>query len=718
MDSENFIEDLKPYGILAREGCEFNLPEEAKIKISYATIESIDFDVLQEKGIKELTIGFSKISNIKFSNQNDLRIYFFKCNFLEQVFALECNFEKEVEFVGCNFEKEVYFSGVKFQDKASFDFSRFKDETFFIETQFLAKQKDNKTIENSFIGTFFEKRVFFNKAKFQSKVSFQASRFKDETFFIQTQFLAKQKDNKTIENSFIGTFFEKRVFFNKAKFQSKVSFQASRFKDETFFIETQFLAKQNDIEAIANGFQEIIFENKVSFIKAEFQAKTSFYLSKFQDEVRFWHVKFLQVLMNQKENEIIENSFIGTFFEKRADFSEAIFKTKVSFQASRFKDEAKFIGAKFSGEQQGSNDAENNFREAFFEKRVSFARAEFKARINFSLLKFKGGVRFIDTVFESKNFIFEDVEFYHAEFISSKKEDIESDQEQNYHFKNVIFKDVTSFENLNISELNFENVIFNNIVVFKDVNFVLNHESKINKPNFINCTFSNQFNIEHKYIQYDFDEIKAKINSDTEKNYKNLLNYRDLFRKLKSNRIAHHNQIDASELRTQELYARELELEHKKDKSLKEKIERWQLIFYKNLCDHHTDLILNLKWLIIVIGLFASLYFILQVIQNFDIFLALNKYGLILSLTGFILITIVYYFQDIKKFDFFACVASILVLNVICYKPKLIFGIANLIGDNTHNGFENFLFTVYTIIIGLVVFSLQKTARKNSIVPS
>ncbi|EAL6990571.1 hypothetical protein DSX85_09020, partial [Campylobacter jejuni] len=101
--------------------------------------------------------------------------------------------------------------------------------------------------------------------------------------------------------------------------------------------------------------------------------------------------------------------------------------------------------------------------------------------------------------------------------------------------------------------------------------------------------------------------------------YDKLLNYRDLFRKLKSNRIAHHNLIDASELRAQELYARELELKHKENKSLKEKIERWQLVFYRKLCDHHTDLLLNLKWLVVVIGLFALLYFASRMIQDISL---------------------------------------------------------------------------------------------------
>ncbi|EOH4414676.1 hypothetical protein ACLQ5Z_000732 [Campylobacter coli] len=55
---------------------------------------------------------------------------------------------------------------------------------------------------------------------------------------------------------------------------------------------------------------------------------------------------------------------------------------------------------------------------------------------------------------------------------------------------------------------------------------------------------------------------------------------------------------------------------------------------------------------------------------------------------------------------------------MICYKPKIIFGIVNLTGDNSYNGFENALITIYTILLALALFSLQKTARKNSIVPS
>ncbi|EAI0689837.1 hypothetical protein E0371_00910, partial [Campylobacter coli] len=253
------------------------------------------------------------------------------------------------------------------------------------------------------------------------------------------------------------------------------------------------------------------------------------------------------------------------------------------------------------------------------------------------------------------------------------------------------------------------------IVSFNNVKFDNNC-----KPNFENCTFSNQFNIEHQYIKYSDKDIENKINNIQDKNdkFRALLNLRDLFRKLKSNRIAHHNLIDASELRTQELYTRELELKYQENKSLREKIEQWQLFFYRKLCDHHTDLLLNLNWLVVLIGSFALLYFTSRVIQDINLLKVLNQYGICLSIIGIFNLLCLYWFGCIKKFDFFVYFNLIAVLWVICYKPKIIFGIVNLIDSNSYNGFENALITIYTILLALVLFSLQKTARKNSIVPS
>ncbi|ENJ9729257.1 hypothetical protein ACQ403_001729 [Campylobacter jejuni] len=559
---KEFDEKLAQYGIFTINGVENIDLIKKEIVLENISIERIDFNILQEKGIKRLIIKNSEILEIYFSKTNNFFIYFLNCDFKCKLIAKKCIFQDQVKFIKCIFEKCVDFNASKFKSKVSFTISIFKENARFIKTEFLAKCNNHKIIENNFKEVKFCNNVTFRRAKFESKVSFTISIFKENARFIKTEFLAKCNNHKIIENNFSETIFYNKTNFYKAKIVSKIDFKISRFKGEIRFVETKFLSKLDN--EIANNFREVVFEDKVYFNK-----------------------------------------------------------TKINTQ------------------------------------------------INFKMAKFKNNVEFVNL-------------------------------HNNVSFNNVNFKGIVNFENLNINTLNFKNVIFNNIVSF-DNNC---------KPNFENCTFSDQFNIEHKYIEYKFDEIEKT------QEYDKLLNYRDLFRKLKSNRIAHHNLIDASELRAQELYARELELKHKENKSLKEKIERWQLVFYRKLCDHHTDLLLNLKWLVVVIGLFALLYFASRMIQDISLLKALNQYGVCLSIVGVFNLLCLYWFGCIKKFDFFVYLNLIVVLWVICYMPKIIFGIVNIIGDKSYNGFENALITIYTILLALVLFSLQKTARKNSIVPS
>ena len=127
---------------------------------------------------------------------------------------------------------------------------------------------------------------------------------------------------------------------------------------------------------------------------------------------------------------------------------------------------------------------------------------------------------------------------------------------------------------------------------------------------------------------------------------------------------------------------------------------------------------MNLEWLIIAIGLFTSLCFVSRLIQDISILESLNPFGICFSIACAFIALILYWFEHIEGLDFFASINAVITLWIICYKPQLIFGIANLLGNIKYNGFENFLITIYTIVIGLIIFSLQKTARKNSIVPN
>ncbi len=669
---ENFDKKLAQYGILAKNGK--IVPKDNKITIINAEIKEINFQTLQEAGIKELCILESEIKYLYFLEKNTIKIDFRNCNFKNHIIARKAYFENEVIFQQCIFDAVVDFSKTKFNSKIDFLASVFKSEVRFIETQFQAEQSDNKTIENNFREVIFEGKASFSNATFQARVCFGLSQFKSEANFTNTKFQASQNDSNIIE-------------------------------------------KQNDNETIENDFREVIFEGRVSFSNATFQARVSFGLSQFKEEVRFIKAQFLanqndsNIIEKQNDNETIENDFGEVIFEGRVSFSNATFKARVSFGLSQFKEEVRFIGVKFQAEQSSNLEIiENEFRETIFKGKVAFDSLVLKARISFSFSTFKDEIFFLNI--NPNNCIFRNVEFNKINFIHIDDINAESNAES-YVFQNTVFKDALSFKGMKFERLEFDNVLFNGVVTFSN--------TKLNtKPQFINCTFSNQFNIEHQYIKYSDKDIENKINNIQDKNdkFRALLNLRDLFRKLKSNRIAHHNLIDASELRTQELYARELELKYQENKSLRETIERWQLFFYRKLCDHHTDLLLNLRWLVVLIGSFALLYFTSRVIQDINLLKVLNQYGVCLSIVGVFNLLCLYWFGYIKKFDFFVYFNLIAVLWVMCYKPKIIFGIVNLIDSNSYNGFENVLITIYTILLALVLFSLQKTARKNSIVPS
>ncbi|WP_072223152.1 hypothetical protein [Campylobacter coli] len=554
------------------------------------------------------------------------------------------------------------------------------------------------------------------------KIDFKVCNFKNHIIARELYF-----ENEVIFQQCI---FDAVVDFSKTKFDSRIDFSTSVFKSEVRFIETQFLAEQNNSKIIENDFEEVIFEGRAFFSNAIFQARVSFGLSQFKSEANFIKTEFQA---NQNDSDIIENQFLRVVFIGKTIFNHAIFKARVSFRISQFKEEVRFIKTQFLAKQSSNRKIiENEFRETIFKGKVAFDSLALKARISFLFSTFKDETLFLNI--NPNNFIFHNVEFNKTKFACKTLMNVIF-----CLFQYSVFKDALSFEGMKFERLEFDNVLFNGVVTFSN--------TKLNtKPQFINCTFSNQFNIEHQYIKYSDKDIENKINNIQDKNdkFRALLNLRDLFRKLKSNRIAHHNLIDASELRTQELYARELELKYKENKSLREKIERWQLFFYRKLCDHHTDILQSLNSLILVIGIFVlssvvmvvcfnyslgykpileHLYFSLDfynhhinsIIQDNYLFVVKVNFAMLfgyLILVGFALC--LKYMRE-----FFIIISYVITLSVLAVSPKILIPAMGIFTDkraildplSTMGG-------IYTIVFGFVVFSFIKTIRKNSIVPS
>ena len=745
-----YDKQLEEYGILAK-NTEKQI-EDNKIAIASAQIDKIDLEKLQEKNIKEIHIVRSEIKHIYFAKKTTINMKFECCNFKSQVIARECEFNNTITFNQCIFETIVDFSKATFNHQTIFLNSIFKAEARFIETKFSAKpnksnesnESNEKTlknsvqvVENSFRESTFEGNVFFSNAIFLERVDFGMSIFKGRVNFRQTEFSAEpNNNNQTAEVNFMESVFERDTSFDKAIFLGKVDFGISIFKGRVKFAQAEFSAEPNNNNQTAEvNFMESVFEENISFDSVKFLGRVNFGISRFKGEARFISTQFLaepnnnndKTLENNKPKEysikVAENHFKEAIFSGNAFFDSARFKGRVNFSVSSFKGEARFINTQFLAEPN-NNEIENDFRESVFERNVSFENINFQGRVDFTYSNFMGETSFADINVE--NCIFNHMEFNKIKFI-----DINCKNIKNYIFENLTFKDTLSFENLNINELVFDDVIFKGIVTFNETR--LN-----NKPHFINCTFSNQFNIEHKHIQYSYEEIKKT------QDYNQLLNYRDLFRKLKSNRIAHHNLIDASELHSQELYARELELKHKEPKTLKDKVDKWQLWLYRKLCDHHTDILKSFHSLMLVIGLFGLMSF--GVIAGFDYCLGykpilshphmikkiydahihffIETHTLCTFLFNiFILgVYLLMLFISIKwKIPrvFLIGVSYFIVICILLVSPKILIPAMGIFTDkralldplSTLGG-------IYTIVFGFVLFSFIKTIRKNSIVPS
>ncbi|AJC84366.1 pentapeptide repeat-containing protein [Campylobacter peloridis] len=319
---------------------------------------------------------------------------------------------------------------------------------------------------------------------------------------------------------------------------------------------------------------------------------------------------------------------------------------------------------------------------------------------------------------ECENLSFENCNFYKEVYFGFQKKFKLLIMENCYFHNKVyfsgVFKENAFFNNSHFKDyVDFHACEFEKIACFYGVTF--------NKaPNFSQVVFKDNTNLVNMKASFDFRNLNIAIKNINKSKDEAANDFRDYFRVFKNILIKDNNLLNASKFHKYELYCKEIELNSKKSKIFsKEWIDKYQLFFYRKLCDHHTDLILNVKWLIITIGMFASILFMIKLYKHgLSILNIFNFYGLYLSALGSFVLSALALFGCIDKMKAFVSINAITILWVICYKPKLIFGIANLIGDNSYNAFENLLITLYTLIAGLIIFSLQKTARKNTIIPN
>ncbi|EKZ1708163.1 pentapeptide repeat-containing protein [Campylobacter jejuni] len=362
-------------------------------------------------------------------------------------------------------------------------------------------------------------------------------------------------------------------------------------------------------------------------------------------------------------------------------------------------------------------------------KKISFLNCEFEEQI---YLNFQECL----DIFQMDNCVFEDRVTIKGKF------------NDNVYFNNSIFKDYANFHTCEFEKTaNFYGVRFEKT------------------PNFSQEIFKGNLNVVNTNLNFTFDDLQERIKQEyasyeTQRTAKeagvipNLYqkksldkfanDFRDSFRTFKNALIKDNNLLDASNFHKYELYCKEIELKNKKYKTLKDKMDKWQLIFYRKLCDHHTDILQSLNSLILVIGIFVissvamvfgfnySLgykpilehwYFSLDfynhhinsIIQdNYLFMMAINIMILFiyLGLVGFALCL-----KYMRKF--FIIISYVITLLVLAISPKILIPAMGIFTDKRAMLDPLSVFGgIYTIIFGFVAFSFIKTIRRNSIVPS
>ena len=385
----------------------------------------------------------------------------------------------------------------------------------------------------------------------------------------------------------------------------------------------------------------------------------------------------------------------------------------------------------------------------FYKCHIKFNNDNLRKDININLEFYE--CKFINTKIISCNFN-KQIYFKECEFlISEDKLDyineirISSKFLHSVDFSNTIFKDNVYFNNSIFEDYaDFHECEFEKTASFYGVTFK-------KTPNFSQAIFKSNLNIANANLNFDFDKLEAKIkqehNNDNKKSLDKFANdFRDSFRGFKSALIKDNNLLDASEFHKYELYAKEMELDYKENKILKEKIDYWQLWFYRNLCEHHTDILKSFNSLMLVIGLFGlvslgviigfkyclgyeSIFSHLYMVKDFynahiQSFVEMHTLCAVIFNLFILAIYLVILLLSISvkcKYirGFFIGISYVAVIGILLISPKILIPAMGIFTDkralldplSTLGG-------IYTICFGFVLFSFIKTIRKNSIVPN
>lgn len=476
---------------------------------------------------------------------------------------------------------------------------------------------------------------------------------------------------------------------------------------------------------IKDEFGDIQIDIPIKFYKCHIKFNSNFFKKDINISLEFYKCKFINtntILCNFNKKIYFKECEFLISEDKLKDINEICISSKflhgVDFSDTKFNHSINFANSAFYNN--------TNFRNTKFESSANFKYSKFNGTIDFSNTIFKDNVYFNNSIFQDF------ADFHECEFEKTANfYGVKFDKAPN--FSQAQFKGSLNAVNANLN-FDFENLENKIYEEYKTYNRIASENNE-------NLGYIKRF---FKYLISFF----TKASKDTEKYQKPIEHFandfRDSFRVFKNALIEDNNLLDASNFHKCELYCKEVELDSKKTKTLRDKVDKLQLWFYRNLCDHHTDILKSFHSLMLVIGLFGLMS--LVVIAGFDYCLGykpilshlymikeiydahihffIETHTLCTFLFNiFILgVYLLMLFISIKwkiPRRFLIGVSYAIVICILLVSPKILIPAMGIFTDkrvlldplSTLGG-------IYTIVFGFVLFSFIKTIRKNSIVPS
>ncbi|ECL3537717.1 TPA: pentapeptide repeat-containing protein [Campylobacter jejuni] len=351
------------------------------------------------------------------------------------------------------------------------------------------------------------------------------------------------------------------------------------------------------------------------------------------------------ISLNDKQSEnnrIVKTKlyFYNCAFEKSLNLKNIIFEKTLTFNQCKFKRKIRMYSNIFSShlvfrdcyDKQSKKITsldlqENEFKGYFFIKNCAIEK------INLWKNKFKNRCYFMDSVFGNKNNENIKLNFSNAHF------------EDNAYFNNSEFYSYSDFHECEFDDI----ACFYGVKFYKTPNFSACYFKEPKAVNLINVDIDKlDFKSVEKYIEDNYKDESYKNETKGIQDEKEIFkiqneyrlryakNLKDSFRVIKDVLITQNNTLEAQEWHKLELYAKEEEIAIKAKsaidvidcknvsaKFLKEELydfTEWinfvLLFIYRNTSSHHTSFLKILNFTVVMIALYASFVWWLQINNN------------------------------------------------------------------------------------------------------